>query len=239
MSKRPKLIRYCFDCEEEFLGTMAARFCPNCRWKHRGQKKLKYEWTPEREKLLRDRYNSTIRGRAAEIAESLGWPKWVIKKRAQQIGLSHAVNRKEWTQEDLNFLLEHCGSRTSHWISKQLGRSETSVVMKCKHLQISRRVQQGYTMRELELCFGTDHHVIERWISQGKLKARRRRTARKFDIWAVTDEQILNFIINHPLSFRLDKVDQTWFMDLITAAGIMRKALKALRADGDPEEMIA
>jgi hypothetical protein len=41
----------------------------------------------------------------------------------------------------------------------------------------------------------------------------------------VNDEQILAFVRDHPLAFRLDKVEQTWFMDLITSGGLIRKAI--------------
>jgi ParB/RepB/Spo0J family partition protein len=40
-----------------------------------------------------------------------------------------------------------------------------------------------------------------------------------------SDSALLEFVRDHPLTFRLDKVDQTWFMDLITSGGLIRKAL--------------
>jgi hypothetical protein len=112
--------------------------------------------------MLRARYDGKVRGRPAEIAAVFVWPVWVIKKRAAALGLSYPVDRKDWTAEETNFLLDHAGTRTSHWISKQLKRSETSVVLKFKRMKISRRVSDGYTLRELELCFGVDHRSIER-----------------------------------------------------------------------------
>jgi len=192
MSTRLKNLLTCEDCNVQFTATLA-RWCPNCRWKHRGKTAKKYPWTPERDELLRKRYDGKVKNRAAEIARSVGWPTWVIKKRAQALGLSYPVDRKDWTPEETKFLLDHTGNRTSHWIAKNLSRSETSVVLKCKRLKISRRVRIGYTLRELELCFGIDHHGIERWVKDGKLKVRRRGTARTHtgDIWRVSDEAIL------------------------------------------------
>jgi transposase len=113
----------------------------------------------------------------------------------------------------------------THWIAKQLRRSHTSVVLKLKRMKISRRFREGYTIRELELCFGTDHHVIERWVREGRLTIQKRGTERERDAWMVNDEQILAFVRDHPLAFRLDKVEQTWFMDLITSGGLIRKAI--------------
>ena len=70
-------------------------------------------------------------------------------------------------------------------------------------------------MRELELCFGTDHNVIGRWIKSGKLKATRRKTFKQHDPYDISDGAIMDFVREHPMEFRLDKVDQEWFMKLV------------------------
>jgi len=204
---------------------------------------MKYLWTPERDQAVRDRYDGRVKGKAAELARMIGWPTWVIKKRAAVLGLTYAQDRRDWTAEETSFLWEHAGTRITHWIAKRLRRSETSVVMKLKHMQISRRVKEGYTLRELELCFGIDHHGIERWVREGKLfstkqgrpgegppSVRRRGSNHDRDPWSVSDADLLRFITEHPLAFRLDKVEQTWFMDLITSGGLLRKALASERA---------
>ena len=226
MSWYPKSERPCTDCGKPFIGGPPAKYCPGCRWKHRGRRPKKYVWTPELDAWLRANYDGRVRRRADELGRQRGWPGWVIKRRAQTLGLSYAINRKDWTPEEELFLWDHAGSRLMHWIAKKLRRSETSVVMKLKHMQISRRFKEGYTMRELELCFGTDHHVIERWAPEGKLQIQKRGTDRPRDAWMVTDEQILAFVRDHPMAFRLDKVDQYWFLDLITSGGLIRKALQ-------------
>jgi len=222
----------CADCEKEFE-TKFARWCPDCRWKHRVRTK-KYDWTPGRDAALRQRYDSRVRGRAAEIARAFGWPTWAIKKRARTLGLAHPRPEfNKWTPEEIEYLWNHAGERTAHWIAKKLGRSETSVVLKFKRLKISRRVSTGYTLRELELCFGVDHRVIERWVREGKLFAQRRitgRTDKQGDPWMVSDGDILQFISEHPLAFRLDRVEQTWFMDLILDGALIRKALEGAAA---------
>jgi len=239
----PKSQRRCVDCGKPFMGGPTAKYGPECRWKHRGRKAKTYVWTPERDQAVRERYDGRVKGKAAELARMIGWPTWVIKKRAGVLGLTYAQDRRDWTAPETAFLWEHVGTRSTHWIAKRLKRSETSVVMKCKHLKISRRIRDGYTLRELQLCFGIDHHGIERWVREGKLLSlkpgapiegpptiRRRGTERDRDAWAVSDADLLRFITEHPLAFRLDKVDQTWFMDLITSGGLLRKALADERA---------
>lgn len=241
----PKTERRCGDCEKPFTAGPYTKTGPCCRWKHRGRKAI-YVWTPERDQVLRERYDPRTRGAIAALAAAIGWPAWVLKKRAAALGLTRAMDRKDWTAEETAFLWEHAGSRHLHWISKQLKRSEASVALKFRRMKISRRVQDGYTLRELGLCFGTDHHVIERWVREGKLVSarrgrpsaseapgiRRRGTDRERDAWAVSDADILRFITEHPLTFRLDKVDQVWFMDLITSGGLLRRALADERSLG-------
>jgi hypothetical protein len=238
-SKHPKREKPCADCAAPFVGTAPARYCPACRWKHRGRKEKKYSWTPERDAYLREHYDSRVRGRAAAIGARYGWPAWVVRRRAGELGLAHPwpADRRDWTEEEETFLLNHAGSRHVNWMAKQLGRSITSVVLKLKRMKISRCWREGYTLRELELCFGTDHHVIERWVREGKLEIRKRGTERERDAWLVTDAQILRFIQNHPLAFRLDKVDQVWFLDLVLAGGLIRRALRIESTDEDLDEL--
>lgn len=185
---------------------------------------MKYIWTPERDQLLRERYDGKVKGRAAAIAAGFGWPRWVVAKRAAQLGLCYPADRREWTATEERFLWQHAGRRHVHWMTARLGRSESSVVLKLKRMKISRAWREGYTVRDLELCFGCDHHGIDRWIRKGWLHGRRRGTRRNgrggrgggpADAWYFTDEDLLHFIRAYPMVFRLDKVDQQWFLDLV------------------------
>ncbi len=217
-------VRLCARCKKEPITLKYARYCDPCRARVRGPAP-KYVWTPEKDQFLRDSYDSKIKGRAKSIAVQLGWPRWVIVKRAARLGLTRQIERKDWEPEETEFLLKHVGKRTVNWIGKKLGRSVTSVVLKTKRLKISRAFRDGYTLRRLELCFGTDHKVISKWICDGKLRAQRLLTNRPFDRWYTTDAEVLRFIIKFPQEFRLDRVDQPWFMGLI------------LRALGQPVEV--
>ncbi|MBW3671478.1 MAG: hypothetical protein KY432_07370 [Acidobacteria bacterium] len=229
MSQRQPCI--CQDCGERFDAYVTARFCRSCRYKpsnRRGGKKKKYEWTPERDQILREEYDGTIKGRAAEIGQRLGFPGWVVRKRASLLGLTRPADRREWTEQETAFLGDHAGTRTVRWIAKRLERSDASVVLKLKRLGISRAIRDGtYTLRELEECFGVDHHSIDRWIARGLLKGSRRGTDRPNDTWSFTDEQILAFIIENPTTFDLRKVDQLWFMDLLTSPEARRSIVRA------------
>jgi hypothetical protein len=211
--KHPKTNKTCA-CGEIFLGGPTASMCPECRVKVRVKKPI-YVWTPERDAILKARYDSR-KGRAQELADLFRWPKWVISKRVQYLGLSvPPPSRNPWTKQETEFLLQWASRRSLKWISRRLKRSETVVGLKFKRMQISRAVHEGYTLRDLELCFGMDHHYIDRWIRERKLKVRHRDTNNENQPLQVSDEAVLEFIKKYPTAFRLDRVDQLWFLDLV------------------------
>lgn len=235
------MTRTCGDCPTP-LARPYARWCDNCRWKHRGKPAL-YEWTPERDQVLRDRYDSRVKGRAKEIARGLGFPAWVVKRRAGHLGLSRPkeefLGGRGWTADEERFLFEHAGTRHARWMARKLGRTEASVVLKLKRLELSRRIREGYTMRELELCFGADHKMITRWIERGWLEAERRDEGGERPAFQIRDAAILRFVQEHPLAFELRRVDPVWFMDLMTSGGLIRKALGIEAAIDAGEEQAA
>jgi hypothetical protein len=112
---------------------------------------------------------------------------------------------------------------SSATIAKRLRRPENSVVNKMKRLGTSRRVRNGYTVRELELCLGEDHHKIAGWVKNGwlqdRLQGTRRHDGNGNDIHRICEGDILNFIRSHPQEISLGKVDQTWFLDLVLLKG--------------------
>jgi hypothetical protein len=100
-----------------------------------------------------------------------GLPRWYIKRQAARLGLTMKMDRRSWTEAELDCLENLVGRVSSATIAKRLRRPESSIVNKLKRLGTSRRVGDGYTMRELELCLGEDHHKIAAWIKNGWLVA--------------------------------------------------------------------
>lgn len=174
-----------------------------------------YVWTPAKDAVLRERYDGR-KGSAAKLAAAFGWPKWVITKRAQGLGLCRPVeNRQPWTPEEERLLEEMAGERAITFMARRLKRSDTSVALKLKRMKISCRIRNGYTLRDLELCFGVDHHLVNRWIRTGLLKGQRRFGAGfAREAWAFTDGDLRRFVRENPTAFELRRVDQVWFLDL-------------------------
>jgi hypothetical protein len=205
---------------------VVAKYCLKCRSERRRQHVLKYEWAPKHDAYLREHYHGGLhqRGRIIRaLARVTGFPRWYIKRQAQRLGLTMHTDRRAWTPNELVILERLLGRVSAVTIAKKLKRTEASVVMKIKALGNSRRVCEGYTMRDLEACLGEDHHKIQRWIANGWLRDRLQGTNRRdgngHDIHRFLEKDILNFMKTHSREINLGKVEPTWFWDLILRRG--------------------
>jgi hypothetical protein len=172
-----------------------------------------------------------------------GLPRWYIKRQAARLGLTMKMDRKPWTQAELNLLERFVGRLSAATMAKRLHRPESSVVNKLKRLGTSRRVREGYTMRDLEQCLGEDHHKISAWIANGWLRDRlqgtRRHGGNGKDIHRIGEKDILRFLKNHPQEINLGKVDQVWFLDLVLLRGRVVPEAKTSRTETSDENSVA
>ena len=83
---------------------------------------------------------------------------------------------------------------------------------------------------------GVDHHTIDRWIRLGWLVGRRQGTDRPMDAWRIRPAEVMAFLAGHRQEYRLDKVDQAWFLGMIfdgehdlAIVRILRKRAEAKR----------
>ena len=197
-----------------------------CREKGDRRSKPKYAWRTEYDAYLSTHYFGGLNRRFQVLNRMVrltGLPRWYIKRQAARLGLTMKMDRRPWTQAEAG-LVEHLVGRVSvATIAKRLRRPESSVVNKIKRLGTSRRVREGYTMRDLEQCLGEDHHKISVWIANGWLRDRLQGTNRHGgngnDIHRIREKDVLHFIKNHPQEINLGKVDQVWFLDLVLLRG--------------------
>ncbi len=61
---------------------------------------------------------------------------------------------------------------------------------------------------------GGDNRIVNRWVREGLLKPTERGAMREA-FWRFTHGAVRSFVRQNPTAFRLDKVDQTWFLDLV------------------------
>jgi len=213
-----------------------AKYCLKCRAERRRRAKTKYVWRPEYDEHLRAHYYGGLNRRFRVLNRMIrltGLPRWYIKRRAARLGLTMHIDRKAWTGAEVDLLERLVGNVSTASIAKRLARPENSVVTKLKRMSTSRRVRSGYTMRELEMCLGEDHHKIARWIAAGwlrdNLQGTRRHDGNGKDIHRIREEDILTFVRNHPQEFNLGKVDQMWFLDLVLLKGREVREVKVRR----------
>jgi len=207
----------CQSCGREFSHRGHARYCPECRPVMGGKKATKYAISESVKRLLGERYDGTVRGRAAEIAATLGWPAWAVKKAARALGLAQPrpKDRRDWTDQEVALLERWAGLRSAQWIARRLQRGETSVILKMTRMRISRRVTDGYSVRDLAECMGVDHHSVDRWIADGLLAAGWRVRPGPTNARKIEEDDVITFLRTHRDEYELRKVDQEWFLRLV------------------------
>lgn len=182
-----------------------AKYCLKCRADRWRRARAKYTWRPEHDAHLRAHYFGGLNRRfqlLSRMVRLTGLPRWYIKRQAARLVLTMHIDRRPWTRVEMDLLEKLVGLVSSATIAKRLRRPESSVVNKLKRMGTSRRVRDGYTMRELELCLGEDHHKIAGWIKNGWLEDRLQGTHRHNgngnDIHRIRERDLLNFIRSHP-----------------------------------------
>ena len=163
------------------------------------------------------------------LAKKVGMPHWALKKRARELGLAR-TKELPWSEAELGILARYA------WMSDErirlklkaagYSRTVTGIHLKLKRMRFK---HDGgfYSAYSLAQALGIDPHAVTRWIKSGHLKAKFRGTARgpqqNGDSYLIQEKDVRRFILEHPTDIDLRKVDQLWFLDLITN-GLVRAA---------------
>ena len=193
----------------------------------------KYAFTAQIDQRIREIYfshpNAKTRLGIRQLAEQVGIPHWTLKKRARELGLAR-TKEKPWSEPELAILARYA------WMSDErirlklkaagYARTVTGVHLKLKRMRF-KCAPSFYSGKGLAQALGIDSHVVTRWIKSGHLRAQLRGTARGEqqggDIYLIREKDVRRFILEHPTEIDLRKVDQLWFLDLITN-GFVRSA---------------
>ena len=220
-----------------------AKYCLKCRAERRRRANLKYVCRSEYDEYLKAHYYGGLNRRFQVLNRMIretGLPRWYIKRRVARLGLTMHQDRRPWTAAEVGVIERLLGKVSALTIAKRLKRTESSVVLKIKRMGLSRRVRNGYTMRDLEECLGEDHHKIQRWIESGWLPDHRQGTRRHDgngrDIHRFREKEILEFFRRHPEEICLGKVDAIWFLDLVLLNGRAIGEETAHRRKGEVDE---
>ena len=220
--------------EETSVESLAAKCHPitsskcvvPCGNRLKAHNRRKYVFTAQIDQLIREIYQNQPDAKARPgirlLAKRVGMPHWALKKRARELGLAR-TKEKQWSDAELEILVRHA------WMSderirlklRQAGyaRSATAVHLKLKRMKF-KHDGNFYSANSLASALGIDNHAVSRWIKSGHLKAQLRGTARgeaqHGDMYLIQEKDVRRFILEHPTDIDLRKVDQLWFLDLIT-----------------------
>jgi hypothetical protein len=199
----------------------------------KSQRRRKYVFTSQIAERIRAIYlhhpNAKSRPGIRKLADQVGIPHWALKKRARELGLAR-TKEKPWREPELAILARYA------WMSDErirlrlkaagYARTVTGIHLKLKRMRF-KCDPNFYSGKGLADALGIDSHVVTRWIKSGHLKAQFRGTARSEqqggDIYLIREKDVRRFVLEHPTEIDLRKVDQLWFLDLITN-GFVRSA---------------
>jgi hypothetical protein len=197
------------------------------------QSRRKYVFTDQIDQLIRESYlnhqDSKTRPGIPLLAKRVGIPHWALKKRARELGLAR-TKELPWSEAELGILARYA------WMSDErirlklkaarYNRTVTGIHLKLKRMRF-KHDGSFYSAYSLAQALGIDPHAVTRWIKSGRLKAKFRGTARgpqqNGDSYLIQEKDVRRFILEHPTDVDLRKVDQLWFLDLITN-GLVRAA---------------
>jgi hypothetical protein len=189
-------------------------------------RKRKYVFTDRIDQSIRQIYfnhpDAKSRPGIRLLAKKVGMPHWALKKRARELGLAR-TKEKPWSEPELA-ILARCAWMSDERIRLKLRaagytRTATGIHLKLKRMRF-KHDPNFYSANGLAQALGIDSHAVTRWIKSGHLKAKPRGTARgarqNGDVYLIRERDVRHFILEHPAEIDLRKVDQLWFLDLIT-----------------------
>jgi hypothetical protein len=190
------------------------------------QSRRKYVFTDQIDQLIREIYlnhrDAKTRPGTRLLSKKVGMPHWALKKRARELGLAR-TKELPWSEPELAILSRYA------WMSDErirlklkaagYGRTVTGIYLKLKRMRF-KHDGSFYSASGLAQALGIDSPAVTRWIKSGHLKAKSRGTARteqkNGDIYLIHEKDVRRFILEHPTDIDLRRVDQIWFLDLIT-----------------------
>jgi hypothetical protein len=219
----------CVGCGE-LNGSPKDQRCHACRIQTRPNPNKRFFWTPELDQELQLVYREARSRR--ELTENLsrfqkrsGFTRIVVLARATQLGMS--AKRRRWSPEEIKVLNETAGTLSKAAIARKLKRSYWSVKAECTRLQLSSRLSDGYSRRDVECLLGVGQRSIRKWIALGWLRVQQGR---------VTEPSIIKLLREHPEEYRLSRVDEAWFKGLLFPAFGLKRSDDAVRAASKPME---
>ena len=210
-----------------------SKYCDSCRTKSYQQRATHLEpyrqlqpWSEEAIRVLKADWDPTDKLNLQKLAKKLGYNRLTIVRRAYDLGLPARPTRVVWKPEEIQYLHTHAGEYTVDRMARDLGRSPIAVANKLGALRLRRRVRDGYNKTDVSQVLGVSVQYVAKLAQERRLKPE--------PDGRFSEKEILRFMMSYPMAFNLAKVDQAWFMDLITEGGVIQKAMQsALRVSAE------
>lgn len=216
---------HCVTCGQS-TGRKVARYCDD----HRPTRNVRRKYLADERiaELIRELYSQGSAAREAgeigksslrRLAKKIGWPYWAVQAEAARLGVAR-IKEDEWCAEELEIL-----EKNAHWqpstIRKRLrargySRSLNGIKVKRSRLRLASSHDYMSPFNLATNCFRVSPSVVKKWIKLGWLKAIERDVERKDTCHWIRREDVYSFVTRHPMTFDIRKVDQLWFIDLLT-----------------------
>jgi hypothetical protein len=170
------------------------------------------------------------KGDIEALAERVNRPAWWVSRRARDMGLvTPRFSEPVWTAAEMKILgdTEHLAPTASQRALKRAGftRTLTAVIVKRKRLGIYMPERIGvYTTGQLGELLGYERSTPSHWVKNGLLQATMKSNNLGVQEAEVTDAQLREFLIRHPLQVDLRRLplgNRPWFIELLTGRGPM------------------
>jgi hypothetical protein len=191
-------------------GAPKDELCHACRIKRRPNLKKKYFWTPELDLALTRAYRFAQDRRELtdllnHLQRSICFPRFAIVSRAAELGLAFQV-RRHWSATEVETMRELLGTCSNKTVALKLGRTYQSVKRKIATLQLSSRIREGYSLKDIQELTGVSSRKVYAWISKGWLRLDQERAS---------DREMRRFLRLHPEEYILRRVDEAWFKGIM------------------------
>lgn len=210
-----------------------------------------YELTPAIETELRKVYSLPFRSKKRQeigipsiqdAARDLDVPAHTLKKFARELGLTRTKDLP-WSEEEIKILDEQGYKSTGALVRifQKNGFSRTEVgIQMMRSRRRSHKASPYFSLGAIARLFGVDRHLVKDWVEKGWLRAEYKETKKnkgggyRGDTRVADKDSIYRFVVEHPESFDLRRVDQLWFLHVITKGdvGFIKSERLSARSEG-------
>lgn len=211
-----------------------------------------YELTPAIETELQKIYSLPFKSKKrAELgipsiqdaARELGVPASTLKKFARELGLTRTKDLP-WSEEEIKILDEqgYKSPAALARIFRKEGFVRTEVAIELMRARRrSHKASPFYSLGAIARLFGVDGHLVTDWVDKGWLKAEYKETKKnkgdgdgRGDTRVADKDSIYRFVVEHPEAFDLRRVDQLWFLHVVTRGdvGFIKSERLSARSEG-------